>query len=347
MVIQQKKRISIFILSVLLLSLKVSGKYAMAQSSFTIHSTNADEPVSKNSDNNCTLRVLKAGEGCFLYKVKSGNFSIPVYYYLPNQLKTNTKVVFAMHGEKRNALDYRNDWRNIYNRNSNDNSNFILLAPQFEQKWFHGAAGYNLGNMFTEDLSKLNPQSQWGFTQIENIFEFVKRNTKVSATNYYLYGHSAGAQFVHRMVIFMPHSHIKKAVAAEAGSYTIPSEHTEYPCGLNKETGDKLPYLNLKTAFTTPTTIILGTKDDKTLTTEHDTYKCDAQQGTNRVLRGEYFYEKTKSIAGNKQEDFQWTLKKITAAHVIAKTNPPIEDPMLVSCAAKEFFPFLTDVNCK
>ncbi len=48
----------------------------------------------------------------------------------------------------------------------------------------------------------------------------------------------------------------------------------------------------------------------------------------------------------NKKEDFQWTLKKVTAAHIVAKTNPPIEDPMLVSCAAKEFFPLLMGVNC-
>ena len=311
------------------------------------HLFNASGSVSAHSDNSCTLRVLKKGEGCFLYKVEAGNFSIPVYYYLPNQLEANTKVVFAMHGEKRNAEDYRNDWRNIYNRKGSSNPNFILLTPQFEQKWYPLATGYNLGNMFTEDLKILNPRNQWAFTEIENIFDFVKRSTKVNATNYYLYGHSAGAQFVHRMVIFMPHAHIKKAIAAEAGSYTIPDEHRGYPCGFNKQTGDQLPSVDLKTTFSTPITIILGTKDNKPLSDKHDTYKCDAQQGSNRLARGEYFYTQAKSIANNKREDFQWTLKKVTASHIVPKTNPPIEDPMLVSCAAKEFFPKLAGVNCK
>ncbi|MBW4592375.1 MAG: hypothetical protein KME46_05495 [Brasilonema angustatum HA4187-MV1] len=311
------------------------------------HLVNASELVSTHSDNSCTLRVLKKGEGCFLYKVEAGNFSIPVYYYLPNQLEANTKVVFAMHGEKRNAEDYRNDWRNIYNGNGSGNPNFILLAPQFQQKRFPLAPGYNLGNMFTQDLNTLNPQNQWAFTEIENIFSFVKTSIKINTTNYYLYGHSAGAQFVHRMVIFMPHAHIKKAVAAEGGSYTIPDEYTDYPCGFKKETGDKLPSVDLKTTFSTPMTIILGTKDNKPLSPEHDTYKCDAQQGSNRLARGEYFYTKVKSIADNRKEDFQWTLKKVSAAHIVPKTNPPIEDPMLVSCAAKEFFPELTGVNCK
>ncbi len=98
------------------------------------HFVKASGSISQLSDNSCTLRVLKKGEGCFLYKVKAGDFSIPVYYYLPNQLEANTQVVFAMHGEQRNAEDYRNDWRNIYNRQSRDNLNFILLAPQFKQK---------------------------------------------------------------------------------------------------------------------------------------------------------------------------------------------------------------------
>lgn len=138
MTIQQRTKLSIFLLAVSLLGLNVfSGENTIAQSSVTrYHSSKASGSVSKKSDNSCTSRVLKVGEGCFLYKVETGNFSIPVYYYLPLQLKTNTKVLFAMHGEKRNASDYRNDWRNIYNRNSSDDSNFILLAPQFKQKRF-------------------------------------------------------------------------------------------------------------------------------------------------------------------------------------------------------------------
>jgi poly(3-hydroxybutyrate) depolymerase len=252
-----------------------------------------------------------------------------------------------MHGEQRNAEDYRNDWRNIYNHNGSDNSNFILLAPQFEQKWFPKATGYNLGNMFTQNLKTLNPQEQWAFTEIENLFDFVKQSTKINTNNYYLYGHSAGAQFVHRMIIFLPHARIKLAVAAEARSYTILDESADYPCGLKKQTGDQLPSVDFKKTFSTPMTIILGTKDHQPLSDKHDTYSCDAKQGSNRLARGEYFYAKVKSIAEHTKEDFRWVLKEVNAAHIVAHTNPPIEDPVLVSCAAKEFFPKLRGVNCE
>lgn len=73
-----------------------------------------------------------------MYQVKDADLSIPVYYYLPNKLNSNTQIVFAMHGEKRNAKDYRNDWRKIYSSNSDSQPNFILLAPQFAQKDFPG-----------------------------------------------------------------------------------------------------------------------------------------------------------------------------------------------------------------
>ncbi len=306
---------------------------------FATH-VNVSLSTSINSDN-CNT-IFKKGEGCFDYKIKALNFSIPVYYYLPNepnQLDPYTKVVFALHGKERNAQDYRNEWQNIYA----DNKNFILLAPKFDQKHFPGAAGYNLGNMFTEDLNTINPQNQWAFTEIENIFDFVKRSTKVKAVNYYLYGHSAGAQFVHRMLIFLPHSRIKKAVAAEADSYTIPSYHTEYPCGLKKKTGEQLPPLDLRTTFRIPMTIIVGTVDN---THPSDSFGCGVQEqvsdnsseqsSNEHFIHGEYFFDHAQNIAKNMNEDFQWTLKKVvTQSH---------EDPMFVSCAALEFFPELKRV---
>ena len=288
---------------------------------------------------------LSKGEGCFIYQNKTRDSQIPVYYYLPEQVQKNTKVLFVLHGEQRNAEDYRNDWRKIYH--NINNPNLIVLAPKFKQKWFPKTAGYNLGNLFTENLETLKPQNQWAFTQIEKIFELLKKTNKIEASNYYLYGHSAGAQFVHRLIIFTPNAHIKKAIAAEAGSYTIPTQNINYPCGLGTKTGEQLPFVDLKTTFQIPMTILLGKKDNRSLSSQHDTYKCDTQQGANRLERGEYFYKQAKSISNSRNEVFNWTIKEVNAAHIVANTYPPIEDSMLVSCAALEFFPGLKGVYCQ
>ncbi|MEH2201012.1 hypothetical protein [Nostoc sp.] len=309
-----------------------------------VHLAQISQADSQNFEqDNCHSRLLTKGEGCFVYQFKDRKTFIPVYYYLPNKLNSNTQIVFAISGEKRNARDYRNDWRNIY---ADSQPSLILLAPQFQQNDFPGYVSYNLGNMFTKSLKRLKSQDQWAFSDIENIFDLVNKSEKLKLSTYYIYGHSAGAQFVHRMVIFMPHARIRKAVAAEAGSYTIPDKYMEYPCGLRKQTGNQLPPVELKTVFSTPMTIILGTKDNKPLSDEHDTYSCDAKQGSNRLNRGEYFYTQVKRIASSRKENLSWTIKQVTAAHIVAHTNPPIEDPMLVSCAALEFFPNLKDINC-
>ena len=45
-------------------------------------------------------------------------------------------------------------------------------------------------------------------------FVTVKAATGNRSERYHLYGHSAGAQFVHRFLYFMPDARVAKAVAA-------------------------------------------------------------------------------------------------------------------------------------
>ena len=52
---------------------------------------------------------------------------------------------------------------------------------------------------------------------IEPLFDDVRKRFGTQVTRYSLYGHSAGAQFVHRYVLFMPEARLDKAVAAELG----------------------------------------------------------------------------------------------------------------------------------
>jgi len=51
-----------------------------------------------------------------------------------------------------------------------------------------------------------------------------------------MFGHSAGAQFVHRYITFMPQGHLRAAVAANSGWYTLPDQTLKLPYGL-KHTG--------------------------------------------------------------------------------------------------------------
>src|SRR5262249_22659607 len=116
----------------------------------------------------------------------------------PDDLRPDTPVVFSMHGVNRDASDYRDDF--VQDR---PGGSFILLCPRFDGHGYPHAIGYNLGNMFADQaLQELYPPPRWVFTAIEGIFDAVREacGGKLQTDRYQLYGHSAGAQLVHRMV---------------------------------------------------------------------------------------------------------------------------------------------------
>ena len=64
------------------------------------------------------------------------------------------------------------------------------------------------------------------------VFENIKTNLNYLGNSYNMFGHSAGAQFVHRFIQFKPLSRVDKAVSANAGWYTLPDTTIDFPYGL-------------------------------------------------------------------------------------------------------------------
>ena len=74
------------------------------------------------------------------------------------------------------------------------------------------------------------PPSHWSYTIIEDLFSAVV-SMGVQRKGYNIYGHSAGAQFVHRLVQFLPTCRVETAVAANSGWYTMPCLLARWPYG--------------------------------------------------------------------------------------------------------------------
>ena len=70
---------------------------------------------------------------------------VKVWYHVPAGLAADAPVVFVMHGVKRNAEDYLNDWAPAAARKQ-----FLLIVPEFSQAEFPGDEGYNYGNTVTK-----------------------------------------------------------------------------------------------------------------------------------------------------------------------------------------------------
>jgi hypothetical protein len=203
---------------------------------------------------------------------------------------------------KRDADRYRNEWSALAR-----NRGFILVVPEFDERNFPGARSYNLGNVFDEAGQPV-PNERWSFSAIEPLFDAVREMTGTRVTGYGLYGHSAGAQFVHRYVLFMPAAHFDKAVAANAGWYTMPQQEVGYPYGLG---GSGLSDEGLRAALQRPLTILLGTAD----VDERDPNLRRAPealaQGVNRVQRGERFFGAATATARELKAPLAWRLGRV------------------------------------
>ena len=91
----------------------------------------------------------------------------------------------------------------------------------FQKKQIPGSLSYNLGNVFARG-GALNPASEWSFTIIDQLFAKFADLFGSACSKYNIFGHSAGAQLVHRMALLFPYSPFDLAKAANAGWYTLP-----------------------------------------------------------------------------------------------------------------------------
>jgi poly(3-hydroxybutyrate) depolymerase len=245
--------------------------------------------------------ALPPGDGSFTFDGWAGP-PICVWYHLPEAIGPATPVLFVMHGVNRDADRYRDEWSALA-----DQHGFVLVVPEFNEASFPGSAGYNLGNILDRDGRPV-PRERWSFSALEPLFDRVRALTGTRVERYDLYGHSAGAQFVHRYVMFMPDARVRRAVAANAGWYTLPDRDVTYPYGL---AGQRLPPVDLRRLFQQPLTILLATADnDPAYPNLRRTPEAMAQ-GPHRLARGEFFFGSAAAAAAALGTDFRWTLEKV------------------------------------
>ena len=123
-----------------------------------------------------------------------GGAPITLWYLRGADTKADAPIVFVMHGVGRDADRYLAEWRDIALAND-----IVVVVPEYAQNYFPGSEGYNFGGVFDE-AGSLQPKARWAYSSIEPLFDALRRHENLSAEQYWLFGHSAGAQFVHRFV---------------------------------------------------------------------------------------------------------------------------------------------------
>lgn len=238
---------------------------------------------------------IGTGSGSFTFAGWAGP-PLPVYYYRPASAGADAPIVIVMHGTDRDADRYRDEWMPVADR-----GRFIVIAPQFDRKDFPGSRSYNLGNIRNGE-GKAVPEPEWSFSAIEPLFDYVRRTTRSSQRRYYLYGHSAGAQFVHRFLYWKPGARVELAIVANAGWYTLPDWRIPYPYGL---AGTDRNADHVRRAFGHRAVILLGDEDLRSDGNLRATPEA-MRQGANRLVRGQHYHVTARNIARGLGVPFRW-----------------------------------------
>lgn len=224
-----------------------------------------------------------------------------IHTYRPVAASADAPIMIVMHGANRDPARYRDEWVPVA-----DALGLIIAAPEFDKARFAKSAKYNLGSMAQDGWP--NPVS--AFSAIEPLFDDLKVRLGSAQERYYIYGHSAGAQFVHRFLFANPDARVKMAFAANAGWYTMLSRGVEFPYGLK---GSDFPGSPHKTALSAPLVVLLGDRDTDRGGQLRTTPEADAQ-GFNRLQRGLLFFSHAATSAAQQDTKFAWRLSIVPGA---------------------------------
>ncbi|MGL4975095.1 MAG: hypothetical protein ACRC56_07355, partial [Bosea sp. (in: a-proteobacteria)] len=197
----------------------------------------------------------EAGASHFIHLDEVGGkvTDINIETYVPQACAAKPcPLVVAMHGILRRADQVRDAWIEAA-----DKHGLLIAAPRFDRERFPTRL-YQQGGVQGEP-----DKAKWIYSSIERFFDKALASGRVKGTDYVLYGHSAGAQFAHRMMLLMPEARFSTVVTANAGYYTLPgfgelSDGRAFPFTL---AGTPATADTLRKSFAKPMLILLGDQD--------------------------------------------------------------------------------------
>ena len=254
-------------------------------------------------------------------RVSTPSGEINAHFYRPARFDADQHgVLFVQHGMRRNAAEYLQKVIPLADRQS-----VLLIAVEFDRQQFPRGSDFTLGvhsrgrhlkRRATQGENSETPiewrlRDRMSYAVLEQVFDRFTAIHDIRQTQYCLIGHSAGGQFVHRLVSLLPANRVRAAVAANAGWYTLMDERdavaTRFPYGLARTAVDQA---QMRQALATPMLILLGQAD--TLRTENlrQTEQADSQ-GRHRLARGRYYFATAAATSRRLETLFAWELAEV------------------------------------
>ncbi len=234
----------------------------------------------------------------------SGVTGLPlrVFVYRPARWQPTDAAIIVLHGQGRDADRYIAQWAAPAEAH-----NLLVVAPEFSKQKYPGVASYNWANVVTE-AGLPNPPEAWIFGAIDRVWATVRARIGALRQGYALFGHSAGAQFVHRYLLLAEASQATSIITANAGSYTMPDRDIGFPFGLaNTAVTDAM----LARALARPVTVLLGSEDIDPYHPALPRQPGAMAQGPHRLARGMLFFAKAREAASRLGHPFAWRLETV------------------------------------
>ena len=230
--------------------------------------------------------------------------SLPIYVAKPNKINKSTRLVVVMHGRKRNAEEYRDQWLQ-----ASQELNLFVIVPEFSEEKFPEVWGFNYGNIKTKNLDLIRKDLH-AFSAIEPLAVDALKRFKLKSDHWGIYGHGAGAHFVHRYVLHHPQATHTLAIAANLGWYLSMTDQ-EWPFGL---TNSNIDNAKLKQAFGKYFLLMLGRADTSTkpntpYVAEH--WDIISMQGEHRLARGRNFFKSAVAKSKEVNQFFKWGMVEV------------------------------------
>ena len=239
---------------------------------------------------------------CFPAKLDKFTYNVwdkpdlDVYYHLPEIINDETKILFVIHGNSRNADNYLNTWIKLAK-----DKNYAIFAPHFKRSQF---ISFNTLQMSTSSGRIRNEANLYLNNSIDLLFDHIKPLFDLSQDSYDIYGHSAGAQFVHRYLLFSKSPKVNKAVAANAGWYTF-LDGSNFPYGINNPPID-FSSQNVINFLNMDLHIHIGSADTDISSSVNQSEGANSQ-GLNRFQRANNFFNYTTKIVEENDLNYNWS----------------------------------------
>lgn len=210
-------------------------------------------------------------------------------------------VLILFHGNSRSAGSYLDAAHGLADR-----ACLTVYAPLFDRQRFPSAS-YHRGGLIRD--GKLLPRDDWTVDLAADLTDWARAREGDANAATFMFGHSAGGQFLSRIVAYDPPPNVERYVIANPSTYVLPSLTEPVPYGFG---GLPEAEAALKAYLAAPITIYLGDED----TGDEDLAQTPEakRQGTNRLDRGTRTFEAGRRMAEAHGWPFNWHL--VYADHV-------------------------------